>query len=495
MSNPQVISTSFDISFNLFNGIIPEIINDYSLISSENEDPFAIHFDTCHELLKDLVEVVSSYRDTHSLSNNTGAISNQLTNGFVGYTLESTEEKQNVKFNLQVYYDYFKRKFFVEMKFSVSDGFNAWHSSIAKALARFDLNESDLEAYYRSGILLIRIGQAELTDLVDCSRNKLSHALQHLMSHFAAESVNPLGFQYNEELFKSNQQKVDSLLDSVAEKIESLLSNKRRAERKIFHQLKYTDCVSMNENYKSQTLRWGVDFNNSQLTPFVAVQLESDTSNVLLTQELMNYAISNDGWKIVSKESLTNDSKGDWSVWNDKGAIITASSSWNRKHGPEQGKLNLEEGIANWSSKANDLKQWIQVDFREKKMFRKVAIQGRYNREQWVTKFRVQVSIDGKKFEEVGSQFQGNVDQHSVVEVALEPNSVARFVRIVPVEWHGHISMRFDIETKDFREQAFEMKKEILVGNLSETEMETGSIADVISDIQNTFKGRFGLKK
>ena len=495
MSNPQAISTSFDISFNLFNGIIPEIINDYSLISSENEDPFAIHFELCHELLKDLVEVVSSYRDAYSLSNNAGTISNQVINGFVGYTLESTEEKQNVKFNLQVYYDYFKRKFFVEMKFSVSDGFNAWHSAIAKALARFELNQQDVETFYRSGILLVRIGQAELTDLAEGSRNTIAQVLQNLMLHFAAESVNPLGFQYNEELFKTHQQKVDSLLDSVSEKIESLLSNKRRAERKIYHQLKYTDCVSMNENYKSQTLRWGADFNNSQGIPFVAIQLESDTSNVQLTQELRNYALLNDGWHIVSKQSEANDSKGEWRVWNDKRALITASSSWNRKHGPEQGKLNLEEGVANWSTKTNDLKQWIQVDFGEKKLIQKVAIQGRYNREQWVTKFRVQVSLDGKKFEEVGSVFEGNVDQHSIVEVALEPNPVARFVRIVPIEWHGHISMRFDVETKDFREQAFEMKKEILVGNLSEIELQSTSMAEVISNIQNTFKGKFGLMK
>ncbi|MFY8079018.1 MAG: discoidin domain-containing protein [Flavobacteriales bacterium] len=341
----------------------------------------------------------------------------------------------------------------------------------------------------------MRIGQAELTDLAEGSRNTIAQVLQNLMLHFAAESVNPLGFQYNEELFKSHQQKVDSLLDSVSEKIESLLSNKRRAERKIYHQLKYTDCVSMNENYKSQTLRWGADFNNSQGIPFVAIQLESDTSNVQLTQELRNYALLNDGWHIVSKQSEANDSKGEWRVWNDKRALITASSSWNRKHGPEQGKLNLEEGVANWSTKTNDLKQWIQVDFGEKKLIQKVAIQGRYNREQWVTKFRVQVSLDGKKFEEVGSVFEGNVDQHSIVEVALEPNPVARFVRIVPIEWHGHISMRFDVETKDFREQAFEMKKEILVGNLSEIELQSTSMAEVISNIQNTFKGKFGLMK
>ncbi|MFA9220913.1 MAG: hypothetical protein ACEQSL_06985, partial [Sediminibacterium sp.] len=90
-SNPQAISTSFDISFNLFNGIIPEIINDYSLISSETEDPFAVNFDASTKALTGLVELVSTFRNAHAVSVNAGSISAQLINGFVGYTLESTE--------------------------------------------------------------------------------------------------------------------------------------------------------------------------------------------------------------------------------------------------------------------------------------------------------------------------------------------------------------------------------------------------------------------
>ena len=494
-SNPQAISTSFDISFNLFNGIIPEIINDYTLISSESEDPFEINFDSSCNALTGLVELVSTFRNAHSVSVNSGSISTQLINGFVGYTLESTEEKQNVKFNLQLYFDYIKRKFCAELKFSVTDGFNTWHSSIANALSRFELQQASVEIFYRKGILLIRYSQDEIGDLIQNAPAFVSNVLECLMYEFAAESVNPLGFQYSEEHFKSNQSQADALLDALSVRIEPLLSNKRRAERKIFHQLKYSDCVSMIEKHKSQVVRWGFDFKNAQNSAFVSIQLESDTSNVQLTQDLKSYANSTDGWRINSANLAITPSTIEWCAWKEGFAVVSASTSWNKKHGAEQGKLNLEEGIANWSAKTNDLKQWIQVDLGEKKLVRKVAVQGRYNREQWVTKFRIMVSLDGKKYEEIGSGFDGNTDQKTIVEVALEPNPVARFVRIVPLEWHGHISMRFDVEATEFREQSFEMKHENFSENLEQPDVLSNKMAEVISNIQKTFPGKFGLVK
>lgn len=494
-NNPQAISTSFDISFNLFNGIIPEIINDYALISNESEDPFEIYFDSSCKALTELVGLISAYRNAHSASVNAGSISTQLNNGFVGYTLESTEEKQNVKFNLQLYFDYIKRKFCVELKFSVTEGFNAWHSSIANALSRFELQQDSVEIFYRKGILLVRYSQDEIADLIQNSPAFVSSVLEGLMSEFAKDSVNPLGFQYSAEHFKLNQSRVDLWLDSVAGQIETLLSNKRRAERKIFHQLKYSDCVSMNENHKSQTLRWGMDFSNAQNSAFVAIQLQSDTSNVQLTQDLREYANSNEGWKITSDNSAGVVSVSEWCAWKEGVAIVSSSSSWNRKHGPDQGKLNLEEGVANWSAKTNDLKQWIQVDLGEKKIVQKISIQGRYNREQWVTKFRVMISLDGKKFEEIGSSYDGNSDQKTVVEIALEPNPVARFVRIVPLEWHGHISMRFDVEAKEFREQSFEIKRGIFTETLENADLLRNQMAEAISDIQKSFPGKFGMVK
>lgn len=41
--------------------------------------------------------------------------------------------------------------------------------------------------------------------------------------------------------------------------------------------------------------------------------------------------------------------------------------------------------------------------------------------------------------------FDGNDDSATVVYNNLNPPFTARFVRIVPVEWHNYISMRLEI--------------------------------------------------
>ena len=494
-NNPRSISDAFDISFNLFNGVIPEIINDYTLVSSEGEDMFEKHFDNCVHLLNDLKNVVSSYRDDHSVSTNEGNISAQLINGYVGLTIESTEEKQKVKFNLQVYYDYLKHKFNVELKFSATSDFNLWHDSITEALSKFSLEGESLEVYYRKGILLVRLNSDDFQELSDRAEKWVSNVLERCVQLFAEQSVNPLGFQFNKSHFVENRQNADALLDATGVLIEPLLSNKRRTDRKIFQKLEYTDAVGMVENHKSQTLKWGVDFANENAVPFVSIKLESDSSNVQLTHQLKSFAENNPDWTILTKNELKGEPVSASSMWNESGVVVSASSSWNKKHGPDQAKLNLEEGLANWSAKVNDSKQWIQADFGAKKRIEKVAIQGRYNREQWVSKFKILISSDGKKFEQIGEEFNGNSDQQTVVEVPLVPAPVAQFVRIVPTEWHGHISLRFDVLSSDFQDEPFEMRNNSFSKNLMEYSQTSEQLAKTISKVQEAFSGRFGLKK
>ena len=74
---------------------------------------------------------------------------------------------------------------------------------------------------------------------------------------------------------------------------------------------------------------------------------------------------------------------------------------WDRNHGPTNARLNRPSGggkTGAWSSKTNDANQWIQVTFSENTEVTQVGIQGRYDYDQWVTKFKVSYSLDGLHF-------------------------------------------------------------------------------------------------
>ena len=74
---------------------------------------------------------------------------------------------------------------------------------------------------------------------------------------------------------------------------------------------------------------------------------------------------------------------------------------WDVNHGPTNARLDKPSGggkTGAWSSRTNDVNQWIQVKFCEVTKVTKVGIQGRYDHDQWVTKFKVSYTVDGVHF-------------------------------------------------------------------------------------------------
>ncbi|XP_072017887.1 ficolin-2-like [Amphiura filiformis] len=132
------------------------------------------------------------------------------------------------------------------------------------------------------------------------------------------------------------------------------------------------------------------------------------------------------------------------------------SSTWNTD--PQNARLNRQEtdelDIGAWAAATNDVNQWIQVDLRAAMWVSGVMTQGRNSHTffQMVTRFKVVYNTYGsewKHFKTADNQeelvFDGNTDQDTVV-TNLFPSSVrATTIRIIPIEWIEHISMRFDL--------------------------------------------------
>ncbi|XP_030842186.1 uncharacterized protein LOC115924256 [Strongylocentrotus purpuratus] len=136
---------------------------------------------------------------------------------------------------------------------------------------------------------------------------------------------------------------------------------------------------------------------------------------------------------------------------------LTASSEYNADHGAKRGRLNLAR-VGNlrgaWSARTNDANQWIQVDLLDLYRVISVATQGREDVSQWVTSYKLACSTDGTTFHTVqgistnpGADriFTGNVDRNTIVTNTLPVPQICRYVRLMPVSWFGHISLRMEI--------------------------------------------------
>ena len=81
---------------------------------------------------------------------------------------------------------------------------------------------------------------------------------------------------------------------------------------------------------------------------------------------------------------------------------ISASSQQDGNHIAAQGRLHFKgdgSRAGGWSALSDDVNQWIQVDFGSYTGVTGVATQGRYDDDQWVTKYRLQYSDNGMNFQ------------------------------------------------------------------------------------------------
>ncbi|XP_032340262.1 contactin-associated protein-like 2 [Camelus ferus] len=131
---------------------------------------------------------------------------------------------------------------------------------------------------------------------------------------------------------------------------------------------------------------------------------------------------------------------------------FSSSSSMSGSYSPGYAKINKRGGAGGWSPSDSDHYQWLQVDFGNRKQISAVATQGRYSSSDWVTQYRMLYSDTGrnwKPYHQDGNiwAFPGNVNADSVVRHELQHPVVARYVRIVPLDWNaeGRIGLRAEV--------------------------------------------------
>ena len=119
-----------------------------------------------------------------------------------------------------------------------------------------------------------------------------------------------------------------------------------------------------------------------------------------------------------------------------------------------------------WSARHNDNNQHITIDLLDAKVVLGVLTQGRTNCcNQYVKSFSVQYSTDHQAWENVdnGAIFLHNtVDKGKVIETRFGTIVTARYIRIKPLTWNSHISMRADVvlQTNELKANAMALTAE-----------------------------------
>ncbi|XP_023264465.1 macrophage mannose receptor 1-like [Seriola lalandi dorsalis] len=112
---------------------------------------------------------------------------------------------------------------------------------------------------------------------------------------------------------------------------------------------------------------------------------------------------------------------------------------------PDKARLN---GNSCWMPSGSSTSSWIQVNLGQTRKVTGIVIQGCPQNDRWVTKFKIQHSLDGTTWTDYtadGQFFPGATDRNTPETQLLGTPVSAQYVRILPLEFSGQAGLRFDI--------------------------------------------------
>uniref|UniRef100_A0AAX7TBV7 Contactin associated protein like 3 n=1 Tax=Astatotilapia calliptera TaxID=8154 RepID=A0AAX7TBV7_ASTCA len=114
--------------------------------------------------------------------------------------------------------------------------------------------------------------------------------------------------------------------------------------------------------------------------------------------------------------------------------------------------LRVNQRAGGWSPLVSDRYQWLEVDLGRRTQITAVATQGRYGSSDWLTAYLLMFSDTGHNWrqhrqEDSLGAFPGNSNADTVVQYKLEQPVIARFLRLIPLDWNpsGRIGLRLEI--------------------------------------------------
>ncbi|XP_056149646.1 contactin-associated protein-like 4 [Lampris incognitus] len=128
-----------------------------------------------------------------------------------------------------------------------------------------------------------------------------------------------------------------------------------------------------------------------------------------------------------------------------------SSSQLSSSHGPGFAKLNRREGAGGWSPLKSDRYQWLEVDLGGRTQITAIATQGRYGSSDWLRAYLLMFSDTGHNWKQYRQEdsigaFPGNTNADSVVQYKLQQPVIARYLRLIPLDWNpnGRIGLRLE---------------------------------------------------
>ena len=502
VENPSVVQDTFDISFNLFNGLFEEVIRDYQNLKSST---YLIHeFETTISVkLKELFPIFDQFglieqqnkkeklNDVNVATSEEVEVVEEVLNGLTGSVnhghfskiFRSKEQGYPLLISFSVRQDYHTNQLFYRMYISCAGYLEpTLHSPIERVLeSMLDLEYPTLSIYFlRSKLVAI----FPIENIETCDLREVTY---FLLNEFSARcALNYTSFQslkVHHSAMDLYEPQTVALLNQLMPKISALFSNGITRERNWMKGYRFLDCVSSTKGVGKHWLGWGLEFQQDQMMAGVVLHVEDSLKGAQLMEQMHNKANNNSAWKFVSKGDTTSNPP-QW-ILSNSSALFTSSSDHKQNYKAHHALISNEKTY--WCAAKQDDKQWWQVELPEAMTISQLVLKGAPHGKSYVTRFHLMYSVDKKNWQTL-SDFEGLNDGFSTLELTFESAFNAKFIKIIPVKFVGWPGFRVDFWCKKIVPSKIELQHWVPVNNKQELAAAVAEFEHNIMEIK-AFKG------
>lgn len=180
----------------------------------------------------------------------------------------------------------------------------------------------------------------------------------------------------------------------------------------------------------------GGGYGNFNLAQFRIYNLPLSDSDIL-----QEYESRKNEFDYTIHSPLTNANPTYWSV----SSVWNSENTFAQQH--YQPWLNSALG---WAALNLNTSQFITLNYDEPAIIKGIVVQGRaYNGGQWVSKAHIESSMSSSgPWTRIVSNATVNSNSLDDVRILFPNSVVAKYIRVIPLDWNNHITMRFGLLVK-----------------------------------------------
>ncbi len=503
--NPSILIDSFDIAFNLFNGLFEEVNRDY-----QNLLNFAYEIElneiNVRQKLSDLSGIFSAYglsekideesekandsdddATVNAIKTDTPAEETGLVKGSAKMGRFYTEFIAKVKgYPLQIVFQFKQDYLNNQLNFSITISCAGYlqpeiHLPVENVLESLqDLKFEGANIHFmRSKLIVVQsVNQIETFDPIKLTE----YILDNFANRCAFASVSFLSLKVNRPDLQALEGLSNNALDELTPSLQSSFSNQIYKQRNWMKGYRYIDFV-----YSGKTvghwLGWGLEWNGSVCRAGIVFHVSNALKGASFIEQIEKLVDLGKGWEMIIKGE-SDPSTPIWILAENK-AKLQSSSDYNRNYTAKQGYLENKNKY--WCAGKQDTAQWWQIEVDTPLELLKLKLTGAPHCKNFIRKFDLTYSVDGKLWNTL-ENIDGLESGDEIKTIEFESRINFRFLRICPKDFQGWPGLRADVSTREITPNQIEAQWMIPFRDAEELKQILDSLPEKIADIKQ-FKG------